>query len=132
MATTTYGRNKIIDDLTGVAPYSWPGLWLALLTGDPGLAGSLASEVGTGIGYARLSLAGLMGASIGGISVNTSLITIGPATGNWGIITFLGIMDSSTIGAGNMAIPGVPSIPRTINAGQPFQIPASQLQLALR
>lgn len=132
MATTTYGRNKIVDDFTGVAPYAWPGLWLSLHTADPGLTGSHAAEVAAGIGYVRLSLAGLMGASSGGISVNTSLITIGPATGNWGAVIFLGIEDSSTIGAGNMAIPGVPSIPRTINSGQSFQIPAGQLQIAQR
>lgn len=132
MATTTYARNKIVDDFTSVAPYVWPALWLSLHTADPGLAGSHAAEIGGGIGYARLSLAGLMGASAGGISVSTSLISIGPATANWGTIIFLGIEDSGVIGAGNMAIPGVPSIPRTINSGQTFQIPAGQLQIAMR
>lgn len=132
MATTTYGRNKILDDLTSVAPYTWPGLWLSLHTADPGLTGSHAAEIAAGVGYARLSLAGLMGASSGGISVNTGLVTIGPATANWGTVIFLGIEDSSVIGAGNMVVPGVPSIPRTINSGQPFQIPAGQLQIALR
>lgn len=127
MTATYYGRKKIIDDLTGVTPYTWPPLYLALFTADPGLSGSLANEV-TGAGYARQSLAGVMGAADStGLSVNTVPLTVGPASADWGTITFFGFMDALV--SGNMACPGVPATPRTITNGQPFQIPAGRLQL---
>lgn len=129
MSSTTYARDKMIDDLTGVAPYSPPTLWLSLHTADPGAAGSHAFEV-TGGGYARKSLAGLMGAAdSNGISVNTSVITIGPATSGWGTVSFIGIEDA--ISSGNMLVSGSPVTPRTVNTGQPFQIPPGKLQLRL-
>lgn len=127
MSATTYFDNKLLDDLFGVAAYSPPTLYLALFTADPTVAGLLTNEVGAGLGYARLSLAGIIGAASAGLSVSTTQISIGPATASWGTITFLGIMDSATIGAGNMVWPGVPSQPRTINTGQSFQMPAGQL-----
>jgi hypothetical protein len=129
MSATTYARDKIIDDLTGVAAYSPPVLWLSLHTADPGVAGSHANEVAGG-GYARKSLAGLMGAAdSSGVSVNTSVITIGPATSDWGTVTHLAIEDA--IATGNMLVSGMPVTPRTITSGQPFQIPPGKLQLRL-
>lgn len=127
MSATNYFDKKLLDNLTGVASYSPPTLYLGLFTADPTVAGLLTSEV-TGGSYARLSLAGIMGAADPtGFCVNTSAITIGPASAAWGTVTFLGIMDALT--SGNMIWPGVPSSPRTINTGQTFQIPAGQLRL---
>lgn len=129
MSATNYARKKIIDDLTGVTPYTWPTLYLSLHTADPGLSGSHANEISGG-SYARQSLAGVMGAAdSSGLSVNTSAITFGPSSADWGTITFLGIEDSSTAGSGNMVCPGVPATPRTITSGQPLQIPVGRLQL---
>lgn len=129
MSATSYGRQKIVDDLTGVAPYSPPPLYLSAHTGDPGDAGSHAHEVSAG-GYARVPLAGVMGAAdASGISVNTTVITLGPATADWGTITHFGIEDA--LSGGNMLCPGVPTMPRTITTGQPLQIPVGQLRLRL-
>jgi hypothetical protein len=129
MSATSYGRQKIMDDLTGVAAYSPPALYLSLHTANPGDAGSHAHEISGG-GYARQALAGVMGAAdASGISVNTVAITFGPATVDWGTIIYLGIEDAAT--GGNMMCPGVPSMPRTITSGQPLQIPVGQLRLRL-
>ncbi|WP_456622140.1 MULTISPECIES: phage tail fiber protein [unclassified Bradyrhizobium] len=129
MSATSYGRQKIVDDLTGVAPYSPPPLYLSAHTADPGVAGSHAHEVSAG-GYARVPLAGVMGAAdASGISVNTTVITLGPATADWGTITHFGIEDS--LSSGNMLCPGAPTMPRTITTGQPLQIPVGQLRLRL-
>ena len=126
---TRYARKKILDDLTGVAAWSPPPLYLSLHTADPGEEGSHAHEVAAG-GYARQPLAGVMGAAdASGFSVNTSVITFGPASVEWGIITHFGIEDA--LAGGNMVCPGVPSLPRTIAAGQPLQIPVGQLRLRL-
>jgi hypothetical protein len=126
---TQYARKKILDDLTSVAAWSPPPLYLSLHTADPGESGSHANEVAAG-GYARQPLAGVMGAAdLSGISVNTTVITFGPSTIDWGVITYFGIEDALT--GGNMICPGVPSMPRTIAAGQPLQIPVGQLRLRL-
>jgi hypothetical protein len=129
MSATDYGRKKIVDHVTSVAPWSPPALYLALLTADPTEAGLLTSEVSGGA-YARQPLSGVMGAAdSSGVSVNTTGINYGPATTDWGTVTFFGIMDSATPGAGNMIVPGVPATPRTITVGQPLQIPAGRLRL---
>jgi hypothetical protein len=131
MSATSYARQKIVDDLTGVASYSPPSLYLSAHTADPGAAGSHANEV-SGSGYARVALAGIMGAAdSSGISVNTTVITFGPATADWGTVTYFGIEDAAGAGTGNMLCPGVPTMPRTITTGQPLQIPAGQLRLRL-
>lgn len=129
MSGTDYYRKKAIDDLTGIAPFSPPTLYLALFTADPTETGSLTSEVTAG-GYARQSLSGVMGAAdTTGFSVNTTAITFGPASADWGTITFFGAMDGAS--GGHMLISGAPSTPRTITTGQPLQIPVSQLRLRL-
>lgn len=129
MSAANYFDKKLLDQLTGVAAFSWPTLFLGLFTADPTVAGLLTSEVSAS-GYARLSLAGIMGAADAtGFCVNTSLIAIGPAAANWGTVNFLGIVDTATLGIGNMIWPGVPSQPRTITTGQTFQIPAGQFRM---
>ncbi|MBR1198822.1 hypothetical protein JQ574_22760 [Bradyrhizobium sp. AUGA SZCCT0158] len=129
MSGTRYIRKKILDDLNGVAAYSPPALYLSLHTDDPGDTGSHANEVSGG-GYARQPLSGVMGAAdASGFSVNTTLITFGPASADWGTITYLAVEDALT--GGNMVCPGSPALPRTITSGQPLQIPVGQLRLRL-
>jgi hypothetical protein len=62
VSATDYFRKKALDDLTGVAPYTPPSLYLALLTADPTEAGSTASEV-SAAGYVRQPLSGVMSAA---------------------------------------------------------------------
>lgn len=127
MSATSHLRQKEMDNLTGVTPYTVPTLYLSLHTADPGAAGSQANEVAGG-GYARLSLAGKMSAADSeGISVNTVVLNVGTATADWGTVTHLAVADAPT--GGNLLWPGVPATPRTITAGQPFQIPVGQFRL---
>jgi len=129
MSGSIYIRPRLLDDLTGVAPYTPLPLFLSLHTGDPTESGSHAFEV-VGGNYARYALAGVMGAADpSGFSVNTIQITYPTASADWGMITHLGVEDA-LIG-GNMIWPGVPTLPRTITIGQPFQIPVGQLRLRI-
>ena len=131
MSATDYYRKKQLDHFTGVASYTPPALYLSLHTADPTESGSHAHEV-SGSGYARLSLAGLMGAADAtGFAVNTSVLIFGPASSDWGTIPFYALEDSSVIGGGNMLWPGAFSSPRTIASGQPFQIPVGRLRLRM-
>jgi hypothetical protein len=127
MTATTYLRKKIVDLITGNASYVPPTIYLSLHTADPGVAGSHANEVSGG-GYVRKSLASLMGpADSDGFSTNTAVITFPTATSDWGTIIFLAIEDA--VSGGNMLAPGMPTLPRTITTGQPFQIPPGGLKL---
>ncbi len=129
MSATSYARKKIVDDLTGVAAYAPPPLYLSLHTADPGDSGSHAFEVSGG-GYTRQPLAGVMGAAdADGISVNTTVISFGPASIDWGTIIYLAIEDAAL--GGNVMCPGLPAMPRTITSGQPLQIPVGRLRLRL-
>jgi hypothetical protein len=131
MSATDYLRKKILDDLSSVASYMPPALYLSLHTADPTETGSHANEVSGG-GYSRQPLAGVMGAADpSGFSINTTVIIFGPASADWGTITFFGLEDAAGTGAGNMLWTGTPALPRTITTGQPLQIPVGQLRLRL-
>lgn len=130
MTATSYLRKKIVDLITGNAAYVPPAIYLSLHAGDPGQSGSHTLEVAAG-GYARQALAGKMSEAnpVTGISTNTAVINFGPATEDWPTITYLGIEDAAT--SGNMLAPGIPSNPKTIYIGQPFQIPPGNLRIRL-
>lgn len=106
---TTYGKDQHASVYRGVAlvpPANW---FLCLLTADPGIAGSTASEVSTsGTGYARKSVAASSGqwdaivsaANNGRMTQNTLQQIFGTLTATWGAITYVGMMDASS--GGNM------------------------------
>jgi hypothetical protein len=129
MSATSYLRKKVMDHLTGVTTYSSPTLYLSLHSADPGPTGSHAAEISDS-SYHRQSLAGIMGAADAttGISVNTSVINFSPATVEWDV-RYFGIEDALT--SGNMLIPGIPSLPKIVAAGSPFQLAPGQLRLRL-
>ncbi len=83
------GAKMVVDDLTGVAPYAPP----RALSGRrhtapiPAPPARMRSEVSAG-GYARVPARRRDGRRpmLDGISVNTTVITFGPATADWGTI----------------------------------------------
>ena len=130
MSATLFLKRALIDDLTGLAPFTPPPLYLSLHTADPGVLGSHVYEVSNiGTGYSRISLVGQMSAADvdTGISSNTVALTFGPALISWSTIRFLGLEGALT--GGDMLAPGVPSIPKTINIGGSFQLAPGQLRL---
>ena len=96
--------------------------WVSLHTADPGETG--ASEV-TGGSYVRKQVP--MDPWVTGVVDNTGAITwIGmPAT----TITYVGIWDAET--TGHFLIGGLLTVPKTLNAGDTFQINAGDLDVTL-
>lgn len=132
MPLTSYGAKKALDHLLGKAAWTMPaGSWLALLTADPGKAGSFANEVGSGKGYARVAVTSIMGLTndTTGTSVNGSAINFGTATVDWGTATHAAIVDAAT--GGNMEMYGPLGTARTFNAGESAQLAPGQLILTL-
>jgi hypothetical protein len=128
---TDYLETNLVNHLFRTSSFTKPaGLFIALFTAAPNDAGG-GTEV-TGGGYARVSRAPLdanWAATAGGNGVTSNVATLdfGTASANWGTITHFAIMDAST--GGNMLVWGALTASRTVNNGDAFQIPASQLTI---
>jgi hypothetical protein len=128
---TSFLQKALLDAFLNIAPYSMPtAVFLSLHTASPTDAGSHANEVSTsGTGYARQTLATKMNATdaTNGFSQNTATITAGPATADWGTVSFVAIEDAAT--AGNMCIWGAPTTAKAVPTGDVFQLVPSQLAI---
>jgi hypothetical protein len=157
-AMSNYLENKIIDaTFRGVAFTPAATLYVALFTADPTDVGTLV-EVGatTANGYTRVAVtsgvaqwAATNGATTvtnpssgtSGTTSNNAIIQFPtPSAGNWfngagpaaSSITHFAIMDSATIGAGNVYFFGALTNPKTVNlgdAGPSFAISSLSVQI---
>ena len=62
-----------------------------------------------------------------GVSLNEDVITFGPATEDWGVVTHVAFMDAPT--GGNVLLYGILSSSRNIQNGDSFQFAANQLSV---
>lgn len=131
---TNYSETALLNHLMGEASFTMPSeVYLCLFTADPTDTGSLAAEVGTSRGYARLAMKASMPASSGGsAAVNTTAFTFGPCTTtNWGTVTHAGVSDSATIAAGNLLWRGALTASKVIAVGDSLVIPIGSLSVSL-
>lgn len=97
---STYLKNKINDHILGVATYTPVTLYVALYSVMP-TASTSGTELPTGVGYARQPIT--FSASSSGVSASNLFVSFGPnTTTNWGDVVGAAIVDSGTIGAGNV------------------------------
>ena len=127
-AASDYLENKVLDHVLGNSAFTQPGtLYVGLWTADDGLeAGTQTNEVSGG-SYARATMA--FGAAATGSSSNTGTVTFTTATGNWGTITHVAVMDAAT--AGNVLFHGAVTTSKTIENGDTFQVSAGNLTISL-
>lgn len=128
-AMSNYLEKKLLDHVLGLASYAMPAtVYLALFTADPGETGSLTAEIAK-TGYARQNATSAMGATNAttGVSLNANVITFGPATEDWGVVTHVAFMDAPT--GGNVLLYGILSSSRNIQNGDSFQFAANQLSV---
>jgi len=100
-------ENEILDHVLSAAAYSAPGtvyigLWTSALTDSS--TGATAGEVSGG-SYARVAVtnnATNWPAASGGSKNNGTDFTFPTATAGWGTVTYVAILDSATLGAGNI------------------------------
>jgi hypothetical protein len=80
-------------------------------------------------GYSRQDISAKMGATnpASGRSVQTTVVTHGPALVDWGRITHLGIDDD--LAAGTMLLWAMSSSARTIETGESFQLVPGQIAI---
>lgn len=119
-AKTTYLKNRVLEvALKGVVSPAWATTtYAALFTDDPTVAGLLTNEVsGTGTAYTRAAITWGT-ASLGSISNSSVAVTFPTCAGSaWGTVTYVGIMDIDTLGAGNMLYYGQLGTSKAVGVG---------------
>lgn len=121
---TDYFENKLIDQWFRGQSVTIPStLYFGLFKADPGESGSLSQEVSGG-SYARVAVTSngtnwTAGADAGSAkrTTNGTAITFPSPTADWGTVTHWGILDSATLGAGNMIVYGALGTSRNILSG---------------
>ena len=134
MSASNYLEDEILDHVLGegARDFTSPAnLYLALFTSNTGLeSGTLTNEVSeTGTDYARQAIS--FNAASSGAATSNGAIAFATATANYGTVTSIAIMDSSTHGAGNMLFYGDLTTPKVVNSGDTFQVADQAIQVSL-
>lgn len=125
-AMSNYLENALINAVLRNTSYTSPSVvYVGLYTSDPTDANT-GTEVSGG-SYARKAVT--FGAPSNGASSNSALIEFNQATGNWGTVTHMGILDAST--GGNLLFHGALTSSKTIETGDVFKFDASSLSVTL-
>ena len=128
-----YIENELLDHLMNVGAYSAVALYVALCTAAPNDAstGATITEVADANAYARTAT-GAWDVAASGATENSAAITFPAANGgNWGLVTHIAIVDSSTHGAGNVIWHGALTASKQVDDGDTFKINTGDLDLTL-
>lgn len=105
MSFSNYLENELLDHVFGGNAYTAPStLYVALLTSAPDDAttGASMSEVsGSGTGYSRVTATFTVSGTAPTQAQNSAQLNWS-ATGSWGTVSHVAVMDGGTIGAGNI------------------------------
>lgn len=143
-SASDYLENKLVDYIFRAGTFTAPSsIYVALCTAATTDAdtGSTITEVSGG-SYARTALnpsgsnwantqASGTGASTGtgGVTSNSSTITFPTATGSWGTITHIALVDASS--AGNVLFHGALTASKTVGSGDVLSFNAGSLSITV-
>jgi len=123
---SNYLENALINATLRNTAYTSPAtVYVGLFTSDPTDAGS-GTEVSGG-SYARTAVT--FGAPSNGASTNSAAVEFPQATGNWGTITHIGILDASS--SGNLLYHTALDTSKVIQTGDIFKIATGNLSVTL-
>ena len=123
---SNYLENALINATLRNTSYTSPAtVYVALYTSDPTDANT-GTEVSGG-SYARTSVT--FAAPSNGVSLSNADCTFPQATGNWGTIGWIGLMDAST--SGNLLYHTALDTAKTIESGDIFKIASGSLSVQL-
>lgn len=123
---SNYLENALIDATLRATTYTSPTtVYVALFTTDPTDANT-GVEVSGG-SYARTAVT--FGAPSNGVATNNNAVTFPTASGSWGTVTHIGIMDAST--SGNLLYHTELDTPKTITTNDIFTISTGNLSVTL-
>ena len=119
-------ENALINATLRNTSYTSPTtVYVGLYTTDPG-EGNTGTEVSGG-SYARVSVS--FGAPSNGVSTNSASVTFPTATGTWGTVTHIGILDALT--GGNLLYYTPLDASKSIASGDVFTISTGNLSVTL-
>ncbi len=147
-AMSDYLESGIIDHLfRGTALAQPSNISIALCSGDMSLAarevctGATLPELANNYGYARKDLGAPASAgnavwsipsgSVTPTTTNNNNLEFSQATGDWGHVSGIALVDSSTHGAGNVLMYGNLTTARVITSGDIFRFNAGDLDITL-
>jgi len=123
---SNYLENALINATLRNTSYTSPAtVYIGLYTSDPTDANT-GTEVSGG-SYARVAVT--MGAPSNGVSLNTAAVEFPQATGSWGTVGWIGILDAST--SGNLLYHSPLDVSKTIASGDIFKIAIGSLSVTL-
>jgi len=123
---SNYLEDKILDHVLKNTSYTSPTtVYLGLFTSDPTDAGS-GTEVSGG-SYARQPIS--FAAASSGSSASNADITFPQATGSWGTVSHVGILDQLT--SGNLLFHTALTTSKAIDSGDIFKVTSGNLTVAL-
>ena len=123
---SNYLENALINATLRNTSYTSPAtVYVGLYTSDPTDANS-GTEVSGG-SYARTAVT--FGAPSDGVSTNSAAVEFPQATGSWGTVGWIGILDAST--SGNLLYHTALDVSKTIDSGDIFKIAIGSLSVTL-
>jgi hypothetical protein len=123
---SNYLENALINATLRNTSYTSPAaVYVGLYTSDPG-EGNTGTEVSGG-SYARTAVT--FGSPSNGVSTNSASVTFPTATGTWGTVTHVGILDAST--SGNLLYYTALDASKSIASGDVFTISTGNLSVTL-
>lgn len=123
---SNYLENALINVTLRNTAYTSPSVvYVGLYTSDPG-EGNTGTEVSGG-SYARTAVT--FGAPSNGVSTNSASVTFPTATGTWGTVTHIGILDALT--SGNLLYYTPLDASKSIASGDVFTISTGNLSVTL-
>ena len=123
---SNYLENGLLNAVLRSTSYSSPAtVYVGLYTSDPGEDNS-GTEVSGG-SYARKSAA--FNAPSNGVCTNSAAVEFDQATGNWGTVSHVALLDAIT--SGNLLFYTDITTSKTIETGDIFKIAAGSLSVTL-
>lgn len=123
---SNYLENALINVTLRNTAYTTPTLvYVGLYTTDPTDANT-GTEVSGG-SYARTAVT--FAAPSNGVTTNSADVTFPTASGSWGTVGWIGILDAST--AGNLLYHTPLDVSKTISSGDIFKISTGNLSVTL-
>ena len=123
---SNYLENALINATLRNTSYTSPAVvYMGLYTSDPTDANT-GTEVSGG-SYARVAVT--MGAPSNGVSTNSAAIEFPQASGSWGTVGWIGILDATS--SGNLLYHTALDTSKTISSGDIFKIAIGGLSVTL-
>jgi len=123
---SNYLENALINATLRNTSYTSPAaVYIGLYTSDPTDANT-GTEVSGG-SYTRTAVT--MGAPSDGVSTNSAAVEFPQASGSWGTVGWIGILDASS--GGNLLYHTALDVSKTISSGDIFKIAIGSLSVTL-